>query len=237
MAQWELVERRPVAEDGPMPSVVDWLATGWMTPPFGVRVVKRSMDILLSVVALLVVLPFALPIMVAIVIEGRGSPIFLQRRVGRYGAPFSLIKFRTMVCDAESRLQDCLDASPELREEWRRSRKLRDDPRITTVGRYLRRWSLDEVPQLVNVLLGQMSLVGPRPVPPLEGVLFGASWPVILSMRPGLTGLWAVSGRNDVSYDARVALEASYVRGYRLRGDLAIILRTIPWVLEGRGSY
>jgi exopolysaccharide production protein ExoY len=108
---------------------------------------------------------------------------------------------------------------------------------VTRVGRRLRRFSLDELPQLINVLTGQMSLVGPRPVPAHEGTLFGADWPVVLSVRPGLTGLWAVSGRSDVTYSQRVALEVEYVKGCSIRSDLTIMARTIPWVLEGQGSY
>lgn len=229
---------RSIARDeAPVPSVVDWLVEGWATPSLFLRTVKRSMDIVLSLLALMLVLPFLAITMVVIVIEHPGSPIYVQRRVGRYGAPFVLIKLRTMVPRAEERLRECLASDAALGEEWRRARKLRADPRVTRVGRFLRRLSLDEIPQLINVLFGQMSLVGPRPVPSQEGQLFGANWPLVLSVRPGLTGLWAVSGRADLSYPERVTLEASYVRECSLLGDLRIIARTIPWVLEGRGSY
>lgn len=226
-----------VRTEGPVPSILDWLEDGWATPSFWLRVVKRSMDIALSLLAVLVVLPFLAITAIAIMIESPGSPFFVQRRVGRYGNPFALIKLRTMVPRAEERLREYLAQDEALGEEWRRVRKLREDPRVTRVGRFLRRFSLDEVPQLLNVVCGQMSLVGPRPVPAQEGRLFGASWPLVLSVRPGLTGLWAVSGRSDLSYPERVALEASYVRGCSVGADLRIMARTIPWVLEGRGSY
>jgi lipopolysaccharide/colanic/teichoic acid biosynthesis glycosyltransferase len=226
-----------VLPDAAVPSVVDWLADGWATPSFGLRVLKRSMDIVLSLLALLLATPLLAIMLVAIMIESPGSPIFLQRRVGRYGTQFALIKLRTMVPRAEERLHEYLAEDAALGEEWGRARKLRQDPRVTRVGRFLRRFSLDEVPQLLNVLFGQMSLVGPRPVPAQEGRLFGASWPLVLSVRPGLTGLWAVSGRSELSYPERVDLEASYVRTIGLGADLRIIARTIPWVLEGRGSY
>jgi exopolysaccharide production protein ExoY len=239
MAQRDLANRVSIRRGETWaPSVVDWLSEqGWETPPLGFRCVKRMMDMTLSLVGLVLVTPFLAVIAVAIVAESPGSPIFVQRRVGRYGATFGLIKFRTMVPRAEERLDECLAANAALDEEWRRSRKLRSDPRVTRVGRFLRRYSLDELPQLVNVLIGHMSLVGPRPVPQHEGPMFGPSWPLVLSVRPGLTGLWAVSGRTDVSYETRVALEASYVHDCCMRTDFAIIGRTIPWVLEGRGSY
>lgn len=226
-----------VALEQRMPSVVDWLESGWVIPSLPVRIMKRTVDIVLSAISVILVSPLLLLILLAVVVESPGSPIFIQRRVGRYGTTFGLIKLRTMVPNAEERLRDCLAASPPLREEWHRNRKLRQDPRITRIGRSLRRFSLDELPQLINVLIGQMSLVGPRPVPADEGTMFGAQWPVVLSVRPGLTGLWAVSGRSDVTYSERVALEVEYVRSCSMRSDLAIIARTIPWVLEGQGSY
>jgi exopolysaccharide production protein ExoY len=220
-----------------IPSVVDWLEGGWVTPSLPVRIVKRTLDIVLSVVSLILVSPLLLLILIAVVLESPRSPIFVQRRVGRYGTTFGLIKLRTMVPNADERLRECLVSDPALREEWHRTRKLREDPRVTWVGRRLRRFSLDELPQLINVLMGQMSLVGPRPVPADEGTMFGADWPVVLSVRPGLTGLWAVSGRSDVTYSQRVALEVEYVNGCGIRSDLAIMARTVPWVLEGQGSY
>jgi exopolysaccharide production protein ExoY len=226
-----------IEQRGPEPSVVDWLARGWEMPRLPFRAAKRSLDIVLSLVGLVIVLPFLAVVSLAIVLESPGSPIYVQRRVGRYGASFGLIKLRTMARNADERLRDCLDAQPALRAEWQRTRKLRVDPRVTRVGRKLRRLSLDELPQLLNVLFGQMSLVGPRPVPAHEGRLFGAAWPYVLSVRPGLTGLWAVSGRSDLSYEERVGLEATYVTDCSLGLDARIMARTIPWVLRGRGSY
>jgi len=226
-----------VQQPSPEPTVVDWLARGWETPRLPFRTAKRTLDIVLSLVGLVIVLPFLAMVSLAIVLESPGSPLYIQRRVGRYGASFGLIKLRTMVPNADERLRDCLDDQPALRAEWQRTRKLRVDPRVTRAGRILRRWSLDELPQLLNVLFGQMSLVGPRPVPAQEGRLFGAAWPYVLSVRPGLTGLWAVSGRSDLSYEERVGLEAAYVTDCSLGLDTRIIARTIPWVLRGRGSY
>jgi exopolysaccharide production protein ExoY len=238
VAQRDLSEHAAALHQAtPVPSVVDWLARGWPMPSFPLRAAKRTLDIVLSLLALLLALPFLAVTILAIMLESPGVPIYIQRRVGRYGAPFGLIKLRTMVPNAEQRLQACLGSDPALRAEWQRSRKLRVDPRVTRIGRVLRRLSLDEIPQLLNVLLGQMSLVGPRPVPAQEGRLFGGAWPLVLSVRPGLTGLWAVSGRSELSYDERVSLEAAYVRECSLGLDLRIIGRTVPWVLRGRGSY
>ena len=220
-----------------MPSILDWLEDGWATPSFWLRVVKRSMDIALSLLAVLVALPF-LAITVIAIDDREPRVSVLRPAPGRpVRHPVRADQAADMVPRAEERLREYLAQDEALGEEWRRVRKLREDPRVTRVGRFLRRFSLDEVPQLLNVVCGQMSLVGPRPVPAQEGRLFGASWPLVLSVRPGLTGLWAVSGRSDLSYPERVALEASYVRGCSVGADLRIMARTIPWVLEGRGSY
>jgi exopolysaccharide production protein ExoY len=239
VAQAEISDGAAVPYDvGQVPSIVDWFAEdGWAIPSLATRVAKRTMDIVLSLVALIVVLPLLLVTLLVIVLEGAGSPLYVQRRVGRYGAPFGLIKLRTMARDADERLHECLGSDSALSDEWQRTRKLRADPRVTRIGRFLRRWSLDEVPQLLNVLAGQMSLVGPRPVPPHEGRMFGQTWPFVLSVRPGLTGLWAVSGRSELSYAERVSLEAAYVRDCNVALDLRIMIRTVPWVLRGRGSY
>ncbi len=224
-------------DEAPVPSAAEWLVGGWDTPKLLLRIAKRSLDIVLSLAGLILVLPFLAVVILVIAIDSPGAPLYVQRRVGRYGAPFGLIKLRTMMPRAEERLHDYLASSDDLLGEWQRARKLRTDPRVTRVGRFLRRRSLDEIPQLINVFFGQMSLVGPRPVLPEEAPLFGDSLPVVLSVRPGLTGLWAVSGRAELSYEERVALEATYVQQCNLRADLSIMARTIPWVLKGTGAY
>jgi lipopolysaccharide/colanic/teichoic acid biosynthesis glycosyltransferase len=157
--------------------------------------------------------------------------------MGRSGIEFGLLKFRTMTRGAGERHEDFLRGRPEAFREWQRVRKVRSDPRVTRMGRILRRCSLDEVPQLINVIRGEMSLVGPRPVVREELERFGERAALVLSVTPGMTGLWAVNGRNEVSYEDRVELECRYVREWSLRLDLRILLRTVPMVLGCRGAY
>ncbi|MBC8076736.1 MAG: sugar transferase, partial [Chloroflexales bacterium] len=163
-----------------------------------------------------------------------GGPIFHRRRVVGVGKwAFDALKFRTMIRDAGAYLAE----HPELAAELARSGKLQHDPRITRVGRALRRWSLDELPQLVNVLLGQMSLVGPRMLTEAELHHFGRWQYNLLTVRPGLTGLWQVSGRSTLGYDDRVRLDMHYIRNYSIWLDLAIIARTLPILVNGRGAF
>ena len=201
------------------------------------RVAKRCIDFVISVAALVCTSPVFLAIAIAIKIDSSGPALYSHLRVGRHGKPLRVIKFRTMVLDADRALRDHLARRPDQKTAWDGSFKLHDDPRITRVGRLLRRFSLDELPQLVNVLRGEMSLVGPRPVIEDELQRFGSSAATILGAVPGITGLWAVSGRSDISYDERVELERRYVTDWSLRLDLSILVRTIPVVVRGRGSY
>jgi lipopolysaccharide/colanic/teichoic acid biosynthesis glycosyltransferase len=147
------------------------------------------------------------------------------------------LKFRTMVVNAEATLARHFEKNPAARQEWEATQKLRDDPRVTPLGRFLRATSLDELPQLFNVLAGDMSLVGPRPIVRGEIIRYGTYFEDYASARPGLTGLWQVSGRSDVDYDKRVALDRSYVMGWSLSGDLMILLRTVKVVFSRVGSY
>lgn len=201
------------------------------------QVLKRLLDLAGSTLAIVLVSPLLVILVLVNAAVTRGHPIFVQRRVGRYGTPFSLVKLRTMAVDADARLQAELERDHRRAEEWHRTRKLREDPRVTRVGRVLRRYSLDELPQFLNVLVGHMSLVGPRPIVTAEMPRFGQRLPAVLSMRPGLTGLWSVNGRNEVDYDERVRLEHRYATRWSLWLDLTIILKTIPTVVRGRGAY
>ncbi len=201
------------------------------------RALKRAMDIVGSASALIVLSPLLIVLMIALTVETGGHPIFLQQRIGRSGSLFKIFKFRTMSRDSEDRLVSSLERDEELAHEWATLRKLRYDPRVTRAGRLLRKYSLDELPQFANVLLGQMSLVGPRPIVEEESLLFGHHLPAVLSMRPGLTGLWGVSGRNELGYEERVLLEERYVHGWTLGLDLSILLRTIPRVIKGSGAF
>lgn len=199
--------------------------------------VKRTIDV--TVAALALVLLSVMFVMIALaVLLVQGRPIFIRhQRVGRCGASFPCLKFRTMVRDADAALSRHLAADPAAMLEWHASRKLRNDPRITPLGKVLRETSLDELPQLINILRGDMSLVGPRPIVADEIARYGGSIAYYKSVRPGLTGLWQCSGRNDVSYEQRVMLDRQYVRTWSLVGDMRIILRTVPAVLNLRGVY
>jgi len=196
---------------------------------------KRLFDILGAVVLGLVFLPLILAIAV-LLRRQRGPIIFRHRRVGRNGQAFDCLKFRTMVPDADRVLRDLLEAHPELKSEWLRDHKLRVDPRITAVGRFLRRTSLDELPQLWNVVRGDMSMVGPRPIVREELRRYGRHLHRYLSARPGLTGMWQVTGRNDTDYRRRVVLDVYYIRRQSLVLDLYILMKTTRVVLGGIGA-
>lgn len=199
------------------------------------QLLKRSFDIAGALGALLLLAPVLL--VLALLVRSDGGPIlFRQTRVGRSGRPFSCLKFRTMVIDAEQRMEQLL-RDPEARAEWETSRKLREDPRVTRLGDFLRRTSLDELPQLFNVLRGDMSLVGPRPVVPEELECYGERSALYLQVRPGLTGLWQVSGRSETSYPERVALDAWYIRNWSLWYDMAILFKTVRVLWQRRGAW
>ena len=195
---------------------------------------KRSLDFVLS----LLLLPILLPVIVVLYffVRASGGPGFFGHvRMGKDGRKFRWWKLRTMVPDAEDRLHAMLDIDPRVREAWERDRKLRDDPRITRFGAFLRRTSLDELPQIFNVLKGDMSLVGPRPVTADELEKYGVHKITYLAMRPGVTGLWQVSGRNNVSYSERVAMDNQYFRDMSLVFDMSILVRTTGVVLRRTG--
>jgi exopolysaccharide production protein ExoY len=201
------------------------------------EVAKRCFDVVLSLTLIVVLLPVLATIMLAIRATSAGPVFFRHQRLGRHGVPFRCWKFRTMHADADQRLRALLDRDARLRGEFDETRKLRRDPRITSVGRVLRRTSLDELPQLLNVLTGDMSIVGPRPIVDDETVLYGTSLWTVQRVRPGMTGLWQVSGRNDLPYDVRVRLDERYATTHTLAGDLKIIARTADAVVRGRGAY
>ena len=198
---------------------------------------KRAGDVGAAVLLLAFAAPLLLTIAAAIKLEDGGPVLFRHTRCGRGGAPFGLWKFRTMHPDAAERLAGLLAENPQAEAEWSGRRKLRRDPRVTRLGRFLRRSSLDELPQLVNILRGEMSIVGPRPVMADELTRYGGLAETMSAARPGVTGLWQVSGRNDLDFPTRVALDAEYVRRWSLRRDALILLRTVPVVLLAKGAY
>lgn len=205
-------------------------------PPSGVDP-ARALDIVLAGSILIFLAPLMLLIALLIWMEDGGWPLFGHRRIGRGGVSFACLKFRSMVPDAEARLERLLATNPEARLEWQTDHKLREDPRITRLGGFLRRSSLDELPQLINVLRGEMSIVGPRPIVEGEVRRYGHGFKHYCAVRPGITGLWQVSGRNNLSYRRRVALDRLYVRSRSLNRDITIMAMTLPAVLTRNGSY
>ena len=203
------------------------------------RVFKRTGDIVFSLAVLSIGSPVLLLLAALVKLSSPGPVFYVQRRVGRSYQRFGCIKFRTMRADADTVLQRVLAESPEMRAEFERDFKLRQDPHITPIGRFLRRSSLDELPQFLNVLRGEMSVVGPRPIVDKEIERYGPFMDEVLAVRPGLTGLWQVSGRNNLSYPKRVRLDLAYSRGRSFLLDLAIILRTFGVLLlpMDRGAY
>lgn len=200
------------------------------------RLTKRLFDLIAALVLLVVLAPLLLWLMLRIRSDG-GPALFAHERVGRAGRKFPCYKFRTMVVGASQHLEKLLASDPALREEWNRDHKLKNDPRISAVGHFLRKTSLDELPQLFNVLLGEMSLVGPRPIVKAELEKYGEDAEYFLMVRPGITGLWQVSGRNDVDYDTRVYLDTWYVKNWSLWYDIAILFKTLRAVLQRDGAY
>ena len=201
------------------------------------RAFFRSMDIMIAAVAILVFLPLLLLIAIVMQVTSPGPLIFVQQRVGRRGVMFPCLKIRTMHVNAGEMLARLLEEDAAARAEWAKDFKLRVDPRITPTGGILRKTSLDELPQLFNVLVGHMSIVGPRPIVPAEVERYGVHFGEYCSVRPGLTGLWQVSGRNDISYTERVQLDRRYAASKSLSLDLTIMLRTVPAMLRARGCY
>jgi len=205
-------------------------STGWD------RVLVRLFDIMIAAALLIFLAPLLLLVAALVYIVDPGPIFFAHRRLGQDGRSFPCLKFRSMVVDAEQRLNRLLVTSAEAREEWARDFKLKHDPRITRIGHFLRKSSIDELPQLINVLRGEMSLVGPRPIVEKEIARYGRYYAHYSAVKPGLTGLWQVSGRNSVSYRRRVALDVSYARNKSLGLDLRILVMTVPAVLLAKGS-
>lgn len=203
----------------------------------GPRLAKFLIDRIITLMGGMVLLPVVLLIALLVRLDSSGPVFYGQIRIGQDGQPFKAWKFRSMVIHADKILEEYLDCNPELRESWERDQKLRNDPRITRVGRFLRQTSLDELPQLWNILRGEMSLVGPRPIVDEEIQRYGEKFSLYTKVAPGLTGLWQVSGRNDLPYEERVNLDAYYVRNWSVWLDLYILIRSIWVVISGEGAY
>lgn len=201
------------------------------------RLTKRAMDFTAAVIGGILISPLLLYLALAVKASSRGPVLYGHERIGRYGRRFKAWKFRTMFQDSNLVLEQYLEDNPEARAEWERDHKLRFDPRITRIGRFLRKTSLDELPQLWNVICGDMSLVGPRPIVTAEIVKYGQYYGFYTMVKPGITGLWQVSGRNNTTYDERVQLDAYYVRNWSPWMDVVLLLKTIRIVLFAKGAY
>lgn len=197
---------------------------------------KRAFDITVAL-GLLTVLAIPMLVVAALVRLDGGSSFFAHKRVGRNGVEFPCLKFRSMVTDPTGVLENYFNNNPAARTEWETNMKLKEDPRVTKLGSFIRKTAIDELPQLINVLRGEMSLVGPRPITRSEVDMYGETSRLYETVRPGVTGLWQVSGRSDLSFRERVALDSWYVRNWSPWHDIAILAKTVPAVLSRRGAY
>ena len=211
-----------------------WLNQVHLVQPVA-RAMKIAFDLTLASLMLLALSPAMLVIAVLVRRDG-GPALFGHTRIGAGGRPFRCLKFRSMVTNADEVLRDLLEQNPQAAEEWRETQKLRLDPRVTRIGAWLRKTSLDELPQLINVLRLEMSLVGPRPIVSAEVERYSSDISYYFETRPGVTGLWQVSGRNDTSYAHRIHLDSWYVKNWTMWHDIAILAKTLPAVLQRRGA-
>ncbi len=200
---------------------------------------KRTFDIVFSLFVIIITLPITVPIAIAIKLTDGGSVFYKHTRIGYKGKKFEVIKFRSMYMDADKRLKDILENDSKAREEWEKTFKLKNDPRVTPIGKFLRKTSLDELPQFLNVLKGDMSVVGPRPVVEEElKKYYKENAEVYMSVKPGITGYWQVEGRSDIEdYQERVKMDVWYVKNMNFWLDLKIILKTIWVMIKGKGAY
>ena len=199
--------------------------------------IKRFMDISIVSIGGIIIMPFILVITLLIKLTSPGPVLYRHKRLGKDGKYFYAYKFRSMVIDSEERLKKLLESDAEIKKEWEINHKIQNDPRITKFGSFLRRTSMDEFPQLINILKGEMSLVGPRPIVDAEMEKYGEEFERIFSIRPGLTGLWQVSGRSDTNYNERVTYDSYYLQSWSVWLDLWIIFKTFGVVIKGKGAY
>lgn len=201
------------------------------------RWIKRIIDVMITTIAIIMLSPILFAIWLLIVFTSPGKAFYTQKRVGTNGVVFHCMKFRTMCIDSAEKLKKLLESDEKSRQEWENTRKLKNDPRITIVGKFLRKTSLDELPQLFNVFLGDMSLVGPRPIVREEAIRYGDDFYYYKLVKPGITGLWQISGRSDLDYSERINLDVWYVKNWSLWYDFAILVKTIPALLSRGGAY
>jgi len=222
----------------PLTVIPDWSAISTLpTQTTAYRFGKRFFDLILGFLILPVAVPLTLVIAGVIAVTSGGPVFFRQARIGQYGRKFRILKFRTMHVRAEKALQEFLESNPEAHQEWAQTHKLRRDPRVGALGRFLRKMSLDELPQILNVLKGEMSFVGPRPIVHAERQKYGDRFVFYTAVVPGITGLWQVSGRCDVGYNERVVFDEDYASNWTPLLDLKILFRTPRAVIRCGGAY
>jgi lipopolysaccharide/colanic/teichoic acid biosynthesis glycosyltransferase len=210
--------------------------TGFSPPSVDV-LARRVLDVVIALAVLVLLAPLFIVVAAFVRAQDGGPALFAHERIGQGGRTFKCLKFRSMLTEADARLAAYLATNPAARAEWERDHKLRQDPRITRLGHFLRRSSIDELPQLFNVLRGEMSLVGPRPIVHAEVHRYGWRFRHYTAVKPGITGLWQVSGRNNTTYRRRVALDSAYGKTASLALYVGILLRTVPAVVLSRGSF
>ena len=200
------------------------------------RVYKRAFDIVFGIVGILMLIPISIVAFIAIKLEDGGNAMFTQKRIGYKGKKIMIYKFRTMIKDAEKKLEELMKENPSIREEYLKNKKLENDPRITKIGNILRKTSLDEFPQFINVIKGEMSIVGPRPYLEREKEDMGDKYDSVILTKPGITGLWQASGRSELEFSERLVLDQYYIRNWTLWFDIVIILKTIKAVFNKTGA-
>ena len=198
---------------------------------------KRFIDLFLLLISSPITIPVVLIVSLAIKISSPGPVFYGHKRTGRNGREFKCWKFRSMVIDADKQLEKILAENPQMRAEWEKDRKFTNDPRVTKIGKILRKTSIDEIPQFFNILTGEMSFIGPRPVTEPELKKYGNKAEFILSVQPGLSGMWQISGRSDTGYEERVTLDSYYIQNWSVWLDIWIIIKTVYVVLRGKGAY
>lgn len=197
---------------------------------------KRISDILISSLALIALMPFMILIGILIKIDSKGKVLFVQERIGKDGKIFKMYKYRSMVVGAEDILKKYLEENEDIRKEYQKYKKIKNDPRVTKLGAFLRKTSIDELPQLINVLIGDMSLVGPRPYLPREKTDMKEYYSYIIQSKPGITGLWQISGRSDVSFKERLSMDYTYNKSKNLKFDLNLLIKTFFKVIKREGA-
>ena len=195
------------------------------------------MDLFLLIVSSPITIPLTLVVSIIVKATSKGPVFYGHKRIGKNGKEFKCWKFRSMVIDADKQLDKILAENPEMKKEWEKDRKFTNDPRVTKIGKILRKTSIDEIPQFYNVLIGEMSFIGPRPVTRPELARYGDKSDFILSVQPGLSGMWQISGRSDTGYEERITLDSYYIHNWSVWFDVWIIIKTIFVVLRGKGAY